>query len=165
MIINRSIHLRTSIKPGDVEAIISLHGTIYAQEYGFDTTFEHYVATPLRQFASSHTLREKLWVVEQGGSIKGCIAVIKSDEATAQLRWFLLHPQLRRKGIGKKLIHEAVLFVQQQGYVSVFLWTVNLLERANRLYRTMGFQLTEEKTHMLWGKELTEQKYELVLEH
>jgi N-acetylglutamate synthase-like GNAT family acetyltransferase len=162
---NQMIGIRNDIRPGDDEAIISLHGTVYAQEYGFDKTFEQYVATPLHLFVSSHTSREKIWIVEQGGSIKGCIAVVKSNERNAQVRWFLLHPQVRGKGIGTQLISEAVRFAQEQKYDSVFLWTVSLLERANRLYKAMGFQLTEEKTHMVWGKELTEQRYELEFEH
>jgi N-acetylglutamate synthase-like GNAT family acetyltransferase len=160
---DQSLHIRTIIKPGDVEAIISLHSTIYTKEYGFNTTFEDYVATPLRQFASSHTLREKIWVVEQEGSIKGCIAVVKSDQATAQLRWFLLHPQLRGKGIGTQLINDAILFAKKQGYATIYLWTANLLVIANKLYKNLGFQLTEEKAHRIWGRELIEQKYELVL--
>jgi GNAT superfamily N-acetyltransferase len=163
MMLDRSIHLRTSIKPGDVEAIISLHGTIYAEEYGFDTTFEDYVATPLRQFAYAHTTREKIWVVEQGDAIKGCIAVVKSDEVTAQLRWFLLHPQLRGKGIGTKLINDAILFTKKQGYTTIYHWTANLLVMANKLYKNLGFQLTEKKVHRIWGKDLIEQKYELIL--
>jgi len=162
MINNHSRLIRNNIKPGDIEEIISLHGILYAQEYGFDTTFKEYVEKTLREFAKSHTKREKIWIVEQRDIIKGCIAVVKSDEAKAQLRWFLVHPDLRGEGIGKKLINDAIKFTKENDYTSIFLWTVNLLEIANKIYTTIGFQLTDEKTHTMWGKYLIEQRYELV---
>jgi len=158
----QSIHIRNNIKPSDIEEIISLHGILYSQEYGFDKAFEQYVAKPLCAFAKSHTTREKIWIVEQRDIIQGCIAVVKSDETKAQLRWFLVHPHFRGKGIGKKLINEAIQFAKENSYASIFLWTVNILEIANKIYTTAGFQLTEEKAHIIWGKYLIEQRYELV---
>jgi N-acetylglutamate synthase-like GNAT family acetyltransferase len=155
------IKIRNNIEPGDIEDIISLHGAVYAQEYGFDKTFEQYVAEPLRRFAMSHTKGEKIWIVEQKHTVQGCLAVVKSDEAKAQLRWFLVHPDLREKGIGKKLLDEAVQFVRENGYTSLFLWTVSILEAANKLYTHTGFRLTEEKAHIRWGKPLIEQRFEL----
>jgi N-acetylglutamate synthase-like GNAT family acetyltransferase len=109
----------------------------------------------------SHTVREKIWIVEQRHTVQGCLAVVKSGEAKAQLRWFLVHPDLRGKGIGKKLLDEAVQFTRENGYTSLFLWTVSILEAANKLYIRTGFRLTEEKTHIIWGKSLIEQRFEL----
>ena len=34
------LRIRTNLQPGDVGRIITLHGVLYAQEYGFDPTFE-----------------------------------------------------------------------------------------------------------------------------
>ena len=53
------IQIRNNIEPGDIEDIISLHGSLYAREYGFDETFEQYVAEPLHEFAMSHTHTRK----------------------------------------------------------------------------------------------------------
>lgn len=143
------IQIRNNIEPSDIEDIISLHGAVYAQEYGFDKTFEHYVAEPLHKFAMSHTAREKIWIVEQRHTVQGCLAVVKSDETKAQLRWFLVRPDLRGKGIGKKLLDEAVQFTRENGYTSLFLWTVSILEAANKLYTRARFRLTEEKAHTI----------------
>ena len=159
----QSVIIRNEIKPGDIGFIIYLHGILYAHDYGFDTTFELYVATPLTKFATSYSDRERIWIVEQGDKIRGSIAIIKSEELKAQLRWFLLHPHLRGKGIGKKLVNEAVEFSKDKGYSSIFLWTVSILEAANRIYKAIGFKLTDERTHTIWGKKLIEQRYDLVL--
>jgi len=156
------IKIRNKIKPGDIDQIIRLHNILYAQEYGFDKTFELYVAKPLKEFATSFSDKERIWIVEYEDKIQGVIAIVKSGEKKSQLRWFLLHPNLRGKGIGKKLVNEAIQFSKEKGYSSIFLWTVSILEAANSIYKSVGFKLKEEKVHKIWGKILTEQRYDLV---
>jgi hypothetical protein len=46
----------------------------------------------------------------------------------------------------------------------VFLWTVSTLPAAAGLYRSVGFHEIEERTHELWGCQVTEVKYELELD-
>jgi GNAT superfamily N-acetyltransferase len=155
--------IRNSIMPGDVDGIVRLHGVLYNREYGLDATFEPYVAIPLAEFSRSQGEREKIWIVEQGGTVRGSIAIVRHDDARAQLRWFLLDPALRGRGLGKKLASEAVRFSGDSGYASLFLWTLGILAAAASIYTTLGFYLTEEKTGQIWGRELTEQRYELNL--
>ena len=157
------VTIRHDFKPGDIGYLTYLHGTLYAAECGWDQTFEVYVAIPLLEFATSRTDRENIWLVDRNDMIAGSIAIVHASADEAQLRWFLLHPDLRGRGVGGYLIGEAIQFCRQKDYRSVFLWTEASLEAAARLYRTVGFQLTEEKMHELWGKVITEQRYDLVL--
>ena len=157
------LRVRNALQSGDVERLVKLHGALYAQEYGWDPTFEAYVADPLAAFASTPTQRERIWIVEQEGQIAGSGAIVDALADKAQLRWLLLHPDLRGQGIGRMLVEEAIHFCREQGYQEVFLWTVSTLMVAAELYRSVGFVLTEEKTHRLWGAMLTEQRYALKL--
>jgi len=61
-------------------------------------TFEPYVAKPLAEFVKSQTARERIWIAEQVGKIAGSIAIVKSSDDEAQLRWLLLHPDARGFG-------------------------------------------------------------------
>lgn len=162
-VLPQDISIRHDIRPGDIGYLTHLHGTLYAHEYGWDETFETYVAVPLSEFAKSQTRRDKIWLVDRQGSIAGSIAIVQASPEAAQLRWFLLHPDLRGRGIGRYLIEEAIRFCREEGYSSIFLWTESRLEAAARLYRDAGFQLTESKTHPLWGSMVTEQRYDLRL--
>jgi len=157
------ISIRNEIKPGDIGYIIYLHGLLYAKEYGFDCSFESYVAVPLAEFVRSIKDRERIWIIEKNSVIAGSMAIVEHTNSKAQLRWLLLHPVIRRHGLGKKLVEEAIAFCRCCGYSSIFLWTVNLLRASAQLYKSKGFQLTQEKTHKIWGVKLTEQRYELKL--
>ncbi len=57
----------------------------------------------------------------------------------------------------------ALDFCKEQKFQSVYLWTTRDLRAAARVYELFGFKLTEEKTHPLWGKMVTEIKYHLSL--
>lgn len=160
-----NIEIRNHWKPGDVGYITYLHGVLYGREQGWDHTFDAYVAGPLADFALSYQPdHERLWVVEANGKIVGCIAIVAASPATAQLRWFLLHPELRGQGLGRRLIEEAIDFCRDKGYRTVFLWTVDALPAAAALYRKAGFGVTEEKRSAVWGSVVTEQRYELILQ-
>jgi GNAT superfamily N-acetyltransferase len=158
------LRVRWNLRPGDIGHIISLHGTLYAQEHGWDHTFEGYVAEGLASFAQSYDPhRDRLWIAELDGQIVGCLAIVGLSEAEAQLRWFLVRPAQRRRGLGRRLMNEALRFCRQRGYNSVCLWTVSELKAAAQLYESTGFRRTEEKTHRIWGQLLTEEKYCLSL--
>ncbi len=157
------IRIRHNLKPGDIGYLIYLHGILYAEEYDWDHTFEAYVAEPLAEFARSQSERERIWIVEANDKIAGSIATVESSKEQAQLRFLLLHPTLRGHGIGRILIQEAIGFCRESGYRYVFLWTVSALKAAASLYRSEGFQLTEERTRRLWGAFVTEQRYDLKL--
>ena len=158
-----NVSTRNQLKPGDIGYLTYLHGILYAKEYGWDYTFEAYVAGPLAEFAKAHNERERIWVVEKDGQMAGSIAIVEASKEAAQLRWMLLTPDLRGYGLGRFLVREALDFCKEQGYRSIFLWTVSLLTVATGLYQSAGFQLTKERTHQIWGVELTEQRYDLML--
>jgi len=156
--------IRTDVHPGDIGAVIRLHGTVYAEEHGFDHTFEPYVAIPLGEMIIRGSDRERIWIVETNDGIGGSIAIVENSPHLAQLRWLILHPDLRGQSLGRRLIQEAISFSKGRGYKQIFLWTLNILPPATRLYQSEGFRLTEEKTHRLWGRMLTEERYDLDLD-
>jgi len=156
------MHIRTHIKAGDIGYITYLHGIVYAAEYQLDHTFEGYVAAGLGQFANTYNSDHDYFAVaELDGTIVGAIAIVGQPDQTAQLRWFLVHPDARGHGLGKRLLSNAVDFCRQRNYKSVFLWTISELKTAAHLYRDAGFKLTEQNTHEIWGAVRTEEKYEL----
>jgi GNAT superfamily N-acetyltransferase len=157
------VTVRTQIRPGDIGSIVRFHGVTYAREYGFDHTFEAYVAGPLAEFAKSTAPRERLWIAEQGDRLVGCIAIVAHSPDVAQLRWFLVDADCRGAGLGTRLLNEAVGFCRASGYRSVILWTVSALTAAARLYCSAGFQKVEEEPGTQWGVNVVEERYELDL--
>ncbi len=143
--------------------MVHLHGILYWEEYQFDVEFESYVAEYMAKFVRERSERERIWIVEYDGEVLGCIAVVKNTEEEAWLRWFLLHPRIRGKGIGKRLLDEALAFARSAGYSSIYLLTVSALDAAARLYLKAGFKVTEERPERSWGQELVHQRYDLAL--
>jgi N-acetylglutamate synthase-like GNAT family acetyltransferase len=146
-----------------VGGIVALHGILYAREYGFDPTFEAYVAAPLAAFVRAASPRERLWIAERDGRLVGCVAVVAASPDTAQLRWFLVDPSARGAGLGRRLLGEAVAFAGGCGYKALILWTVSALTAAAHLYRAAGFRKVEAKPGRMWGVDVVEEKYELAL--
>jgi GNAT superfamily N-acetyltransferase len=152
---------RGTLRPGDLGTIVHLHGTLYAREYGFDASFEAYVAGPLSELVLRGSSRERLWIAERDGKFLGCVAIVDASDDIAQLRFYLVVPEARGTGIGRRLLEEAVAFARDEGYVSIFLWTVSALEAAAHLYRAAGFVKVEEVPGTPWGVPVVEEKYVL----
>jgi GNAT superfamily N-acetyltransferase len=153
-----------SHRPGDIGYITYRHAMFYSQTYGFDVTFDAYVASGLSQYIMQYdSQKEHLWVVEEGTTPVGSLAIVKKKDEVAQLRWFLVEPQARGRGLGKKLLHEAIAFCKRKNYQKIILWTISNLYAARQLYEQFGFQVTNNKTHQIWGQELTEELWEIGL--
>jgi GNAT superfamily N-acetyltransferase len=159
----REVTIRTTLRPGDVETIVRMHGEIYAREYGFDDAFAAYVAEPLGALARGATARERIWLAERDGSVVGCVAIVTAEPRVAQLRWFLVHPSARGAGLGRELLEGAIAFARERGYASIGLWTVSALAAAAHLYRSVGFRKVMERPDRSWGVDVVEEKYELTL--
>jgi ribosomal protein S18 acetylase RimI-like enzyme len=156
--------LRYSLRPGDIGYLTYLHGTVYAREYGYDTTFEAYVAGALAEFVQSfNSKRDRIWLAEAKHHIVGSVAIVRRSILKAQLRWFFVHPDYRGHGIGRKLLREGLRFSKRRKYKTVFLWTTSELDAARHLYVDSGFRKTNEKKHIIWGKEITEERYDVAL--
>lgn len=156
-----TVAIRHELRPGDLGMIVHLHGVLYAREYGLDTTFEPYVAKPLSDFVLSGSGR--LWIAEEGGRILGSIAVVDAEEGVGQIRWFLLAPEARGKGLGWQLVQVALTYCRERQFHHVFLWSFSDLDAALTLYERAGFAVTERKKLPMWGAERTEVRMDLDL--
>jgi GNAT superfamily N-acetyltransferase len=158
------MQIRTGLRPGDLGYVIYLHGVLYANEYNLDHTFEGEVAAKMGDFAKQFDPNKDFFAVaEDDEKIVGSIAIHGLGEGRALLRWFLLHPAARGKGLGKRLFNDALNFCRERGFHTVNLWTISELTTAAHLYRQAGFQVIEENTREFWGGKRTEQRYELKL--
>ena len=156
--------IRTGLQPGDIGYIIYLHGTLYAREYELDRTFEGDVAIRMGEFARTYDpAKDYFALAELDGQIVGSIVINGLSGEIAQLRWFLVHPDARGRGLGHQLIDSAIAFCRERGFKKVTLWTISELKAAAHLYKQAGFVVTREETHEIWGATRTEQEYELIL--
>jgi DNA-binding MarR family transcriptional regulator/GNAT superfamily N-acetyltransferase len=144
--------------PGDIGWVVQRHGALYAQEYGWDETFEAMVVRIMADYAAGHDpRREAAWIAEVDGAPVGCVTCVREDDTTARLRVLLVEPGGRGMGIGTRLVDECLRFARRAGYRSMVLLTYDALGGARRIYQRAGFQLaTEEKTHA-YGHDLVEQ--------
>lgn len=159
---DRTFDIWHELRPGDLGMVIHLHGVLYAREYGLDTTFEPYVAKPLADFAMSGAGR--LWIAEEAGRVIGSIAVVDAEDGVGQLRWFLLTPEARGTGLGRRMLETALTYCRERGMRHVFLWSFAQLDDALRLYDRAGFRITEKNISRLWGAERTEVRMDLQME-
>jgi DNA-binding MarR family transcriptional regulator/predicted N-acetyltransferase YhbS len=146
--------------PGDYGWIVHRHGAQYAEEHGWDETFEALVARIVADYAEHHDpRREAALIAEVDGEPVGCVLCVRKDEATAQLRLLLVDPRARGRGIGGRLIDECLRFARRAGYEQIVLWTNDVLHDARRLYERAGFELVESGEHHAFGHDLVEQTW------
>jgi DNA-binding MarR family transcriptional regulator/GNAT superfamily N-acetyltransferase len=147
-------------RPGDLGWIVQRHGALYAQEYGWDESFEALVAQIVAEYAREHDpRREAAWIAEVDGEPAGCVLCVRREEDVAQLRLLLVDPRARGRGIGGRLIEECLRFAQRAGYARITLWTNDVLHEARRLYERAGFELVESAPHHSFGHDLVEQTW------
>lgn len=152
-------------RPGDLGWVVQRHGARYAEEYGWDETFEALVARIVADYADHRdTEREHAWIAEVDGAPVGCVFCMKQDDTTAQLRLLLVEPRARGLGIGGRLVEECLRFARRAGYQQIMLWTNDVLADARRIYQRAGFTLVDEEPHHSFGRDLVGQHWTRRLE-
>jgi GNAT superfamily N-acetyltransferase len=158
------VTIRPLGEPGDLGWVVMAHGEIYAEQFGWDTTFEALVARIVADYAASSVPdRQAAWIAEHEGERVGCVFCVEKDERAAQLRILLVDPTARGLGVGRRLVETCVDFARSAGYERIMLWTNDPLVAAGRIYLAAGFRLVEEEPHHSFGVDLIGQTYELEL--
>ncbi|MQB01239.1 MAG: GNAT family N-acetyltransferase [Actinobacteria bacterium] len=149
---------------GDYGWVVQRHGELYAQEYGWDETFEALVARIVADYVDERDpKRDAAWIAEVNGERVGCVFCMKKEADVAQLRILLVEPSARGMGIGARLVEECVRFARRAGYKQMMLWTNDVLVDARRIYERVGFRLVEEERHHSFGHDLVGQNWLLDL--
>ena len=151
-------------RPGDIGWVIHRHGALYAQEYGWDDSFEALVAEIGANFLKNFDARrERCWIAELDGEPVGSVFLVKQTDEVAKLRLLLVEPQARGLGLGRRLVQECIQFARAAGYRKIILWTQNILTTARNIYRRAGFKLTKEEPQRAFGADLVSETWELEL--
>jgi DNA-binding MarR family transcriptional regulator/GNAT superfamily N-acetyltransferase len=141
-------------------------GLGYAEQYGWDATFEALVANIVSDFITHfEPARERCWIAEVDGRHVGHVFLVKhpSQAHTAKLRLLFVEPSARGTGLGHALVNECVRFARTAGYRKIVLWTQSMLTAAHRIYQAAGFRLVKEEPHHSFGHNLVGQEWELDL--
>ena len=157
------VSLRSPV-PGDIGWIIHRQAALYAEEYGWDWTYEGLIATICGNFAKNFDVNnERCWVAEVNGSIVGSVFLVRKSTTVAQLRLLYVEPSARGLGIGSRLVQACIEFARSCDYRRMTLWTNDVLVSARKIYQTAGFVLTKEEKHHSFGKDLVGQHWMLDL--
>jgi ribosomal protein S18 acetylase RimI-like enzyme len=82
-----------------------------------------------------------LWVADCGSGVIGMVGVQKTSDNEAEIRRLRVHADYRRRGVGTRLMEQALSFCRQQSYLKVILELHIERGPAISLFRRFGFRL------------------------
>jgi DNA-binding MarR family transcriptional regulator/N-acetylglutamate synthase-like GNAT family acetyltransferase len=151
-------------KIGDYGWIVTRHGELYAEEFGWGEPFEGLVAGIVADFAKEHDpKRERCWIAEMDGENVGCIFLVRDSDEVARIRLLLVDAKARGLHLGQRLVDECIGFAREAGYRRITLWTHAELVTARGIYAKRGFTLTSSETKRSFGKDVVSEHWDLNL--
>jgi DNA-binding MarR family transcriptional regulator/GNAT superfamily N-acetyltransferase len=151
-------------RPGDMGWVVQQNGALYADEYGWDISYEALAAEIVSQFLKNFDpARERCWIAEIDGRRVGSVFLVRQSDEVAKLRLLLIDPSGRGIGLGKKLVAECIAFARACGYRKITLWTQSILEAARGIYAAAGFVHVASEPHHSFGQDLVGETWELDL--
>jgi GNAT superfamily N-acetyltransferase len=153
-------YLLRAPRPGDMGWVVQRNAAVYAEEFGWDSSYEALVARIVADYVDHRDPEaEAAWIAEVDGAPAGCVFCVRENATTARLRLLLVEPWARGLGIGARLVEEVLRFARHAGYAHITLWTNDVLADARRIYERAGFTLDNESRHHTFGKDLTSQNW------
>lgn len=159
------VAVRRELREGDGDALARFHTERYAAEFGLDERFAQSVRSSIEERRQAGWMRDSgaVWLID-GDPLGGSLALTDQGDGVGQVRWFLLAPELRGRGLGRSLIAELVAEAETAGFGRLELVTFSALTTAARIYRDAGFQLRSADETDMWGPPIVIQRYELALD-
>ncbi len=154
--------------PGLIGTIAALFGRTIAASHGVDWTLDAMIAEEqIEFFRRFDPARDRVWVAMDGGAPKGGLTIegprSDSDQGAARLRFFILDQSVRGRGLGRRMVAEAMRFCRDQRCKKVYLTTLPGLDAAFRLYAEHGFVLAAQRDQAFHGSRSMEQVLECSL--
>ena len=155
--------------------VTSRQGITYAEEYGWDISYEALVAEICAQFIKAYDpSREHCWIAETGGEPVGSVFLVKASDKVAKLRLLARQlPSLNRTpnggkkarglGVGRALVEQCIRGARERGYARMTLWTQSCLSAARGIYQQAGFRKVTEEKHHSFGVDLVGETWEMEL--
>jgi DNA-binding MarR family transcriptional regulator/predicted GNAT family acetyltransferase len=122
-------------RPGDMGWVTSANATLYAQEYGWDISYEALVGKITAEFIEKFDpARERCWIAEMNGERVGSVFCVAKTPEIAKLRLLIIDPKARGLGLGKRLVEECLRFARDAAIRRMTLWTQSCLTAARGIY-------------------------------
>lgn len=150
--------------PGDIDWLVEAHGRLYARYEGFDESFPVLVRQILEDFAASHDPScERAFIAWEEDRRLGSVFCVRGAGQSAKLRLFLLTPESRGKGLGRRMLAECMGFARARGYRRMELWTHESHRAACALYEKAGWRMVRSEPKRSFGVDVVEQGWEVDL--
>ena len=89
-----------------------------------------------------------LWVVEYENVLLGTVAIDRRGQETAVLKYLCVDGDVRRRGLGEKLLHTAVKFSKECRYRKTICTATKIEYPKQQLFIKYGFNKTKEEVRL-----------------